>query len=455
MTRWIAALVLVFGVGGCGAIYQSPKVNSFRDGDTKIRVQPITPESVLAANRSSYTPKSLPSAFYATAGANTSGVGGGAIPRPIEDPSNQTRALQLSVPPAVQNAPYRVGIGDVLLLATPQVGSTVAQLTGLLAASNARQGYTVQDDGAIAIPNVGRVQVANLTLEDAESVLFQRLVENQIDPTFSLEVAEFNSQKVSIGGAVARPTVVPIGLSAVTLDEALAAAGGVTAENAEFASVRIYRDGTLYQIPLSELYSTSGLQRTRLADGDSIFVDTQFQLDQAQAYFQQEIRAAEFRQRARINALNELQAAVNIRRSAQQDARQNFQARLELGDVDRDYVYLTGEVKNQARFALPFGQTATLADALFDNGGLPIRTADVSQIYVLRGSADPREFGAVTAWQLDGRDATNFVLASRFELRPNDIVFIAEQPVTRWSRVVTQITPTLINTAANVATAAN
>ena len=36
------------------------------------------------------------------------------------------------------------------------------------------------------------------------------------------------------------------------------------------------------------------------------------------------------------------------------------------------------------------------------------------------------------------------MLATRFELRPDDVIFIAEQPVTRWNRVIQQITPSLI-----------
>lgn len=349
------------------------------------------------------------------------------------------------------NGPYKIGIGDVVLLATPQAGSTVEQLTGLLAASNSRQGYTVQDDGAIAIPNVGRVTVYDMTLEEAEAELFQRLVAAQIDPTFSLEIAEFNSRKVSIGGAVAKPTVAAIGLRPLYLDEALAAAGGVSAENLDYASVRIYRDGTLYQIPLNELYSNRGLQRTQLADGDSIFVDTEFQLNQAQAYFEQEIRTAQFRQTSRVNALNELQSEISIRRNAMQDARQNYLTRLELDSVERDYVYLAGEVAEQSRYPLPFGKTATLADALYSKGGIPTETGNVREIYVLRGSADAREFGAVTAWQLDGRNAANFILATRFELRPNDVIFVSEQPVTRWGRVIQQITPSLITTTVGAA----
>lgn len=450
-TAWIAAVII--GLSGCGVAYNSPGVNSFAAGDTKVRVAAITPESVLVANRSNYRPKTLPAVFFQTAGYGSGLRGAGAAPSPVIDPSQKPLSMDIRLPPPVVPGPYRMGVGDVVLLATPQIGSTVEQLTGLLAASNARQGYTVQDDGTIAIPNVGRVQVAGMALEEAEAALFQRLVENQIDPTFSLEIAEFNSKKVSIGGAVANPTVTPITLTPLYLDEALAAAGGISVPDQDYASVRIYRDETLYQIPLNTLYSNRGLQRIALQDGDSVFVDTAYELDLAQAYFAEQIQLSQFKQTARIAALNELNAEVSIRRGALQEARANYATRLDLDSVERDYVYLTGEVNSQSRYPLPFGKTASLADALYGNGGVPTQTGNVREIYVLRGSPDPREFSAMTAWRLDGRDATNFVLATRFELRPNDVIFVAEQPVTKWGRVVQQITPSLINTG--VAAAAN
>ncbi|MEO0633796.1 MAG: hypothetical protein AAFY52_06655 [Pseudomonadota bacterium] len=75
----------------------------------------------------------------------------------------------------------------------------------------------------------------------------------------------------------------------------------------------------------------------------------------------------------------------------------------------------------------------------------------MAQIYVLRSAPDPRDFGAVTAWHLDARNAANLTMAARFELRPNDVVFVAEQPVTRWGRVITQITPSLLTTGAVIA----
>ena len=59
----------------------------------------------------------------------------------------------------------------------------------------------------------GRVRLAGLTIEEAEAELFQSLVENQIDPAFSLEIAEFNSQHVNVGGAVTTAASVPVTLN--------------------------------------------------------------------------------------------------------------------------------------------------------------------------------------------------------------------------------------------------
>ncbi len=445
----LTRFALLISLAGCGAIYNSPEVNPIAGSGEKVRVVPMTGESVMLANRSTYRPLALPAVFSQTAGGGSGLRGTGATPEPAIDSRPPNGALETRLPPPVNPGPYKIGIGDVVLLATPQVGGTVAELTGLLAAQNSRQGYTVQDDGAIAIPNVGRVQIAGMTLEEAEAELFQQLVAHQIDPSFSLEISEFNSKKVSVGGAVARPAVAPITLTPLYLDAALAAAGGVTVTDPDYASIRIYRDGTIYQIPLNDLYSKSGMKRIQLIDGDSVFVDTSYNLDLAQAYFAEQIQLASFKQAARKNALDELNAEVALRRGQLQEERQNFQTRLSLDGIKRDYVYLTGEVGKQGRFALPFDHVATLADAIYSNDGVPTRTGNVREIYVLRGSDDPREFASVTAWQLNAKNAGNLLLATRFELRPNDVVFVAEQPVTRWNRVIQQITPSLISTGIN------
>ncbi|MGF6862012.1 polysaccharide export outer membrane protein [Rhodobacteraceae bacterium MBR-64] len=410
-----------------------------------MRVVSITPETLIEANSAPSAPRSLPTVFETTAGGGGGLRGAGALPEPPVMPEQRPARMSLNPPPDFAPEPYKIGVGDVVLLSVPRNAALAAEFPGLLAAENARQGYTVQDDGAINVPDVGRVRIAGRTIEEAEADLFQRLVEAGIDPTFSLEISEFRSKRVSIGGAVTQPSVVPVTLTPLYLDEALAAAGGLNVEDPDFAAIRLYRDEKLYQIPLTDLFSQSGLRRTRLKDGDAIFVDAAFQLSKAQAYFEQQIRLAELRQSVRGEALRNLSQEIAIRREALEEARANYMAQRELGVDNRDYVYVSGEVKKQTRFALPIGGTASLADALYgEAGGVAQGTGDITQVYVLRAASDPGVFGAVTAWHLDSRNAATLALATRFELRPDDVVFVAEQPVTRWNRTITQILPQVL-----------
>jgi polysaccharide export outer membrane protein len=450
--RRLFSVLFLLAATGCGSAYIPATVGQ-DSGALDVRVVALTGETVSIANHeTSYAPRQLPTAFRQTAGMGSGLRGAGALPEPPGQEEQRPGAIDTRLPPPETPQPYRIGVGDVLVLTTRQSGSTVEELTGLLAAQNRRQGYTVQDDGTIAIPQVGRIEVNGLTLESAESAVFERLVQNQIDPSFSVEVSEFNSKRVALGGAVREPGIVPISLSPLYLNEAIALVGGVTAEDTEFAIVRIYRDGTLYQLPLSEVYAANDQSQVLLRDGDSVFVDTTYQLERARQFFEQQIRLSEFRQRSRQIALEELNSEIAIRRGQLQEQRDNFLSRNELGAVERDHVFLAGEVGQQGRYPLPFGQSASLADALFDAGnGIAPETGNPSQIYVLRASTDPREFGAVTAWHLDASNAVNLTLAARLELRPDDIIFVAEQPITRWNRVIQQAVPSILTASVSAA----
>ena len=242
----------------------------------------------------------------------------------------------------------------------------------------------------------------------------------------------------------------PVTLTAIYLDEALAGAGGIVAADQVEATIRLYRDGALYQIPMSYLYAESGRKKLRLVDGDSVFVDTQANLDRAQEYFQQQLLLLETRQRARQTALEELMAEVELLRKNQSDARANFITRSELGADKPDYVYLSGEVRSQSRFALPFDARAVLADALFSTGGIEAATGDASQIYVLRRPAPEQASKGITAWHLNAKNAAGFVFAAEFELRPRDVIFVAEQPITRWDRAVSQAIPSFYSASSTV-----
>ncbi len=422
---------------GCGVTYKSPKVSE-RNDELPVSVVAMTPKSLSYANASPYTPRALPDAFYAYAGSNGNIMGTGALPEAPFIPDRSRERLDYRPLPDVSAQPYRIGVGDVLLLATRSASSTVEQLSGLLAAQNQRQGYTVRDDGSIAIPQIGAVQLAGLTLQEAEDRLFQALVSNQIDPSFSLEVAEFNSKKVVIGGAVGQARPVPITPNNLTLGEALIAAGGLAIRDEEFASIRIYRDGTLYQIPVETYREQPSLQEKLLVNGDAVFVDTTYDLDRAFTFYKAKIDVISLRSSARTQALSALSTEIGLRRSDLEERRGLFERRAGLGAEKRDYVFLSGEVSRQNRFPLPYNNTATLADVLYNEGGFDTTTGDPTEIYVLRGNNDPSRVGEIVAYHLDAGNAANMILATQFEMRPNDIIFIEEQPITKWGRALQQ-----------------
>ncbi|ASP19325.1 polysaccharide biosynthesis/export protein [Antarctobacter heliothermus] len=447
---WTRCLVLALGgavaLSSCGISYNSPKVSE-RNGELPVSVVGMTARSVAYANASPYTPRALPDVFYAYAGSQGSVTGAGALPAAPYLPDETRRQMEYRPLPDINPQPYRIGVGDVVLLATRSSASTIEQLSGLLAAQNQRQGYTVRDDGSIAIPEIGAVQLSGLTLQEAEDRLFQALVSNQIDPSFSLEVAEFRSKKVAVGGAVKSATLVPITPNNLTLGEALIAAGGLVTRDEEFASIRIYRDGTLYQIPVETFRAQPQLSDKLLIAGDAVYVDTTYDLDRAFEFYKTKIDVISLRSSARSTALQTLSSEINIRRSALDERRALFNAREQLGAEKRDYVYLSGEVAKQNRFALPYGQQATLADVLYNEGGFDNTTGDPTEIYVLRGSNDPAKIGEIVAYHLNAGNAANMILATKFEMRPNDVIFIEEQPITKWGRALQQTFPTLLNSA--------
>lgn len=441
----ISVLVSLALISGCGVTYNSPKIS--QDGTVyDVSLVEMTPAEIFRANSSPYRPRLLPAALSQTVSAGRAPRGLGNLPQAPAVPSKVIPGtLELRLPPPVEHTAYKIGIGDVILLATRTPGATIEQLSGLLAAQSQRQGYTVRDDGAIAIPEVGAVAVEGLTIEEAEERVFQRLVQNQLDPEFSLEIADFNSKRVSIGGAVREAQLVSITLNPLHLDEAITAAGGITLKNDDYASIRIYRDGTLYQIPLSVYYRDIAVRKIIVKGGDSVFVDNAYDLQQAQEFYEQEVRNLQLKQQARINALNEIETQINLQRTKLSEHRLNFETKLKLGAIDRDHIYLAGEVTQQSRIALPFETKFSLADVFYENGGFPTTTGNPAHIYVLRTKGSTN----LTAYHLDARNFVNMSMATKFEMRPDDIIFIREQPITVWNRALQQIFPTLLSAGAS------
>ncbi|WP_170391491.1 YjbF family lipoprotein [Ruegeria arenilitoris] len=228
-------------------------------------------------------------------------------------------------------------------------------------------------------------------------------------------------------------------------------AGDLATLDRELGTIRSYRSGDLYQTPLRDYLARPEFRQLVLLNGDAVFADTSHELDRALAFYRDQIVVISRNRQAKGAALAELEQEVGLRRAKLTETRDNFTVRSQLGAKQRDYVYLGGEFRKNARVSLPYGQHLSLADALFGEGGYSTRTADASRIYVLRASPKPEGFGAVTAWHLDARDPSALSIAARMELRPYDIVLIQEQPITTWGRALDQFLPSLVNAGLDAA----
>ncbi|EQD70738.1 polysaccharide export protein, partial [mine drainage metagenome] len=69
---------------------------------------------------------------------------------------------------------------------------------------------------------------------------------------------------------------------------------------------------------------------------------------------------------------------------------------------------------------------------------LDLTTANPARIFVFRGAYEKPKI-----YWLNARSPLTMLLANQFELRPQDVVYVATSPVSAWNRIVSQILPTV------------
>lgn len=89
--------------------------------------------------------------------------------------------------------------------------------------------YRVQPDGTIDFPYIQRIKVAGLEPQEIVDVIRKGLVDKKIlaDPQITLVVTQYNSKKVSLVGAVAKPGSL-IWTEGMKLIDAISLSGGLT-----------------------------------------------------------------------------------------------------------------------------------------------------------------------------------------------------------------------------------
>jgi polysaccharide export outer membrane protein len=143
-------------------------------------------------------------------------------------------ALQPAQQPAAPRAPashdYIVGRQDVLNVT-------------VFGEADISKRYTVDADGTIDFPFIGRVRAAGQTLRQVEDLLVKRLGAGfLVNPQVTVEIAEFRSQSIFVTGEVRAPGAYPI-KGNMTIVEALALAGPTQTASNEVVIVRPKKPG--------------------------------------------------------------------------------------------------------------------------------------------------------------------------------------------------------------------
>ncbi len=245
--------------------------------------------------------------------------------------------------------------------------------------SQLESGSTVNENGNIFYPYLGQVRVAGRLVSDVQRELSTRLAEYIPDPQIEVKVVAFNAQKVMVTGAVASPKSLPITNIPLTLLEAVNASGGLL-ENADSRQVSIRRNGKNNYINLRRFLENGQVGGNPVLRGGDI---------------------------------------INVPLNAPQQA------------------YILGQIANPGIVELGF-ESISLTEALTRQGGLDETSADAKGIFVFRNRADGTD-----VYQLDATTPLAFVLATKFMLHPDDVVYIVSDPAARWNQIIAQLIPTI------------
>jgi polysaccharide export outer membrane protein len=147
----------------------------------------------------------------------------------------------------------------------PAVNSTGNVSAGL------GQTFQVEEDGTVALPAIGHVQVTGLTRREATKLIEDLYRKNLLkDPIFEIKVINL---KVTIFGEVKSPGRFTLEKDNTTLIELIGEAGGLTA-NANEKNIKIIRgeqNKIVTEIDLSKLSSMSDPGAV-LQNGDIIYI---------------------------------------------------------------------------------------------------------------------------------------------------------------------------------------
>ena len=350
-----------------------------------------------------------------------------------EDDEADSRAREVSIHPGKPQVQgdYRVGFNDVIGVTvwqhpeltlgggeqTSSPDASTLQGMGVLGGSQQQggafatngpgdldaQGQRVAADGTIFFPTLGRVHVGGMGTVQISALLKNKMKEQLKDPQIDVRVIQFRSQQVQITGDVKNPGQLALVGTPTRVVDAISRAGGANPD-ADLQRVLVSRAGQVTTIDVTRILNRGDMRQNIVLQAGDI---------------------------------------VNV------------------PDHTRNRLFVMGEVPKPQTVYMNQGQMS-LADALTAAGSIDVTGANPRQIIVIRHPDPPltQIENAQSALQdgirkasyrpdqnkpeifrLDMTQVDAIMLATEFDMKPLDVVYVGTAPAARFNRLLAQILP--------------
>jgi len=186
--------------------------------------------------------------------------------RSLPEVARSVQSVATELPTDVQ--PYRLGVDDMLTVRV--VGHPEFAVMGQTTSGD-EVGVRVQQDGNVYLPLVDGVPAAGKTPVEFRAALLEQLKRFLKEPSATVEVLRYESQRFHLLGAVRAPGTYPVNGQTHLLD-ALGNAGGIT-DGADLRGAYVLREQTLLPVSFYDLLQRGDIrQNIQLRDKDFIYV---------------------------------------------------------------------------------------------------------------------------------------------------------------------------------------
>ena len=240
--------------------------------------------------------------------------------------------------------------------------------------------YLIDEYGMIDLPFIGKIKIADLTLNEAQNILMEVIDNYYKNPDIQLKIEAFNSSKIHVVGAVRNQITINLDQKPIKLIEAAIQANfNPSAADKLFGTKGfLRRDGKVYKINLANAFQSSDEKENfYLKKNDVIFIDR-----------------------------------------------------------NSDSIQVFGEVLKPGVYYPNLDYSLT---ELISTSGLNQLTANAKKIYVIRETHNA--FLEIDIFKLDVRNPVNLIVGKKFMLQEKDIVFVPPSEIVKWNRIISLLLP--------------